>query len=324
MSTIYKIKRGHILFTRFKKEHKRLFLDPSSNEKFEHSTGEKVEVVLSPALYWVKKLKLPVKNAREAKKLLPSIFEDLLPLGHYAYHAYKSGDEFLLFAYEERKILELLQKVGVAFAEIAGVHFAQSLSAFVETPKSINEKQALLLKDDVVILVPLVWVETHSALKIEKIKLSSNSIKLQQFGHLVDNSSLVKIGIVLAFLALLLSMEIFIASAKKEQVSLAKEEIFSHYKLQSTLMQNRSSLEKYTKINAEQKKLRVYIGAFLSLKLEQGQKITNMSYKNKKFSCSINKATPKSVAAIKKQLSVKGIVAQETLSKENLKLEVVL
>ena len=310
------------MFTRFKKERKRLFLDPMSKEKFEHSPAEMVEVILSPSLYWVKKMKLPIKNAREAKKLLPSIFEDMLPEGSYSYHAYKSGEEFFLFAYEEKKIFESLHKKGVVYAQIASVHFAQSLSSFLETPKSINEKQVLLLQEELVLLAPLAWVEQSEPLSIEGIKLSNNTIKLQQFGHIVDSSSLYKIGIALAFLALIVSAEIFIAMAKKEEISSLKEDVFARYKLQSTLMQNRSSLEKYTKINAEQKKLRTTIATFLSLKLLKEQKLLRLEYKNKNLYVTISNVTQQDMASIKKELQKKALIFSENLSKSNLKIEV--
>ncbi|MDQ7066925.1 MAG: hypothetical protein Q9M40_02365 [Sulfurimonas sp.] len=70
---------------------------------------EKVSIILSPSLYWVQKLSLRVKYVREVKKLLPSIFEDMLPAGQYSYSAYKRGDDFFIFAYEDKAILKLLQ-----------------------------------------------------------------------------------------------------------------------------------------------------------------------------------------------------------------------
>lgn len=309
---------------RFKKEYKKLFLDPLSSEKFAHAPGEKVEIVLSPALYWVKKVKLPIKGVREAKKLLPSIFEESLPEGIYSYFTYKSGEDFYIFAYEERKILELLHKVGVAFGEIASVSFAQSLSAFLETPKQLNEKQALWLKDDLVVLVPLSWVDASETVDISGIKISSNTIKLQQFGHIVDKSSLTKVGVALASLAVIVAAEIFIASAKKEEIVALKEEIFSNYKLQSTLMQNRSALEKYNKINKEQKNLRTSMAAFLSLKLAKEQKITQISSKNRILFVTISKTSQQNLSSIKTQLSEKGILFIESLKNDNLTLEVAL
>jgi hypothetical protein len=88
---------------KFRRDTTTLFLDPASKEQLIYDTSKKVNIILSPSLYWVKKMSLPVTNVREVKKLLPSIFEDSLPVGHYSYTAYKHGEDFMLFAYEDKK-----------------------------------------------------------------------------------------------------------------------------------------------------------------------------------------------------------------------------
>ena len=96
---------------KFNTKLKTIFLDPNSDKSVINNYDndsilvtddaskkrEKVNVILSPSLYWVKKLSLPVKYVREVKKLLPSIFEDTLPKGNYNYTAYKSGEDFFGF-----------------------------------------------------------------------------------------------------------------------------------------------------------------------------------------------------------------------------------
>lgn len=310
------------MFTRFKKEHKRLFLDPFCTHKPEIASTQMLELVLSPALYWVKKAKLPVKSVREVKKLLPSLFEDLLPAGNYSYHAYKSGDEFLLFAYEEQPIFELLGLYGVAFTQIASVHFAQSLSAFLEQPKRINEKQALLLKDELVIISPLAWVHAEETLEMEGLKLPANTIRLQQYGHIVSTASINKIAAVLVLLGLIVVVEIFVALAKREEIVSKKEELFAHYKLKATMMQNRSLLESYLKINKEQKLLRETMGAFLALKLQGASKISRMEYKNRVLRVILSDGSEALLGSLRMQLEKKGVAFTHKLSKTNLTLEV--
>ncbi|MEA2091565.1 MAG: hypothetical protein U9O83_04260 [Campylobacterota bacterium] len=114
------------MFTIFNPKLTTLFLDPNSESSYSAIKGAKVNIILSPSLYWVKKLSLPVKYLRDAKKLLPSLFEDTLPKGNYSYTAYKSGDEFLIFAYEDKYILETLSKEGISLSNVANVYFAQS------------------------------------------------------------------------------------------------------------------------------------------------------------------------------------------------------
>ena len=95
------------MFTQFNQKYKTIFLDPSSDIS---SVEEKVNVILSPSLYWVKKLSLPLKKASEAHKLLPSIFEETLPLGNYNYSVYKKGDDFFAFAYDDKAIFRHLRR----------------------------------------------------------------------------------------------------------------------------------------------------------------------------------------------------------------------
>ena len=75
-----------------------------------------VNVILSPSMYWVKRVKLPVKYLREAKSLIPSLFDENLPEGKYSYSAYKDGDSFLIFAYNDKEVLDRIAEKGIPSA----------------------------------------------------------------------------------------------------------------------------------------------------------------------------------------------------------------
>lgn len=309
------------MFTKFKRDTTTIFLDPHSKQKFSYAKKQKIDIILSPSIYWVKKLKLPVKSVREVKKLLPSIFEDSLPAGHYSYYAYKKEEEFFLFAYEDKKIFDLLSQFGIAFSDVASVHFAQSEFSQISSAFSINEKESMYLKDELVVLAPSSWIEKQERLDLQNIKLSNHTIKLQQFGHIVDNGSLYKIGAILGTLVLILIIEIFIASAKKEQIVTAKEELFSKYNLQSTMFQNRSSFEKYSKIDKNQKKFRKYISYFLNLRVQKGQKITLIEYKNGFLKVSIEGVVQAKSDVILKQLRMKKVQYKTSFKAETMRVE---
>jgi hypothetical protein len=299
-----------------------LFLDPYSTTKVEYDREQKVNIILSPALYWVKKLSLPVKYVREVKKLLPSIFEESLPAGHYSYSAYKSGDDFFIFAYEDKKIIDLLSQNEINAADIAGVYFAQSELSSLEQAVRINETQSLYIKDELLLIAPSVWFSESTPLDLSGIELSRNKIKLQQYGHIVDNSSLYKIGAILAVLALILFIEIVITTQKRDTVLELKDELFSKYKLQSTMMQNQSTLEKYEKIHASQSKLREYIAYFLTLKLETNQKIELMEYKNGVLLLSISGVVKGNESKILAGLQSKAVKPLVSFSETGMKVEI--
>ena len=304
----------------FKRSSTVLFLDPTS-AIVEYEKGEKFDIVLSPSLYWVKKITLPVKSVREAKKLLESIFEDSLPEGHYSYTAYKSGDEFLVFAYEDKKILELLNAKNINLVDVKSIHFAQNEFSSLEGALKINATQSMYLKDEVLVLAPSAWISESEPLNLENISLSKKSIKLQQFGHIVDNKSLYKIGAILVILALILMVEIFVASSKKDAVVALQDEVFSKYKLQPTMFQNRSTKSKYKSIHKTQTKLRQYIAYFLTMKLNKTQKITLIEFKNKLLYVTLSGVLKGHERSITSQLDSRGVKYKVSYSGESMKVE---
>ncbi len=263
---------------KFNKKLKTVFLDPHSSEI--KVTG-KVNVVLSPAFYWVKKLALPIKSVGAVKKLLPSIFEDTLPEGTYSYYAYKKEDLFIVFAYEDKLILDTLSQKGLKPANVANIYFAQTELDTIETDYKVDKNQNIVLKDDIVILLPSMLFEKSQYLDLKKTKLSKHKITLTQFGHIIDSKSIYKItAILLAFIFLVVT-ELFITTQKTAEIVTLKEELFTKYKLKSTMFQNRSMLKKYNNIHTKQMKIREYSSAILSLRLQSKNKLTQLTLKDK-------------------------------------------
>ena len=265
---------------KFNKKLPTLFLDPHSQYEKRDS---KVNIILSPSLYWVKKISLPVKYVRDAKQLLPSIFEDILPDGNYSYEAYKSDDQFMVFAYNDKLILDTLSEKGISLSNVGKIYFAQSEIKDIEGALKINETQSIYLKDDMLVLVPCCWVDERGSLDLAKIKHSKHNISLQQFGHIVDTKSLYKIGAILMVLIMLVGTEYFITTQKISAVLSSKDELFEKYNLKSTTFQNKALLKKYKTIHSTQTKIREYFSYILSLKLKNDTKISLISVKNKKM-----------------------------------------
>jgi len=260
---------------KFKVDKKTIFLDPHTKVVV---SDEKLNIILSPSLYWVKKITLPLKYARDAKKLLPSLFEDVLPEGTYSYSVYKQDEYFFIFAYEDKAILDLLQSSGVASANISSVRFAQSELYTLEGAIKINETQSIYVKDSVVTLVPCCWIEESGDLDLTDMKLSKHTITLAQFGHIVDNKSLMSIGAILSVFIVLIWVELFIVKQNISQIELESSEVFAKHKLKPTMFQNKSLLKKYRAIHKNQTSLREEFSA--SMKKSE---ITKITYKDKKL-----------------------------------------
>jgi len=289
---------------RFKNKFKTIFLDPNTSY---YNVDEKVNIILSPSLYWVKKLSLPVKYVRDAKKLLPSIFEDSLPDGNYSYFAYKSGDEFYGFAYEDKLILETLADKGISTQNIASIHFAQSELDKIDSALKVNDEQSVYVKDGIVLLVPCCWIEESGNLNLWDVKLSKHKISLAQYGHIVNNSSLYKIGGVLLALIIIVFVEYFITAQKTSNVVDMKDELFAKHSLKSTMMQNRALLKKYDKLHKRQTKIRESVSHILALRLSKNEKLTLLSLKNKTIVAEYSDMNKGMEAYIKKTLKSKNL-----------------
>jgi len=266
------------LFSKYKKEVDTIFLDTSSSD---FTTLETVNIVLSPSLYWVKKISLPVKNARDVKPLLPSLFEDYLPDGLYSYTAYKQGEDFFIFAYEDKKILELLNTKGITASQIQNVYFAQNELGFLDTAVKINERDSLYLKDDLLVLVPSEWVKESGDLDISSVSLSKKFITLKQFGHLINEKAIYILAGIFIFIIALIGIEYFITSQKTSTIYSQQEEIFLNHSLKPTMMQNRAMLKEYESLHVEQVKLRSNISYMLSINLKSTVKLSKISLKGK-------------------------------------------
>lgn len=268
------------MFTKSKR--KTIFLDPQC-EKFSFSKEERVDVVLSPALYWVKKLTLPVKYLREVKKLLPSIFEDILLAGEYNYYVYKEGESYIAFAYEDRAILELLEQKGVNASQVGDIYFAQSELGAIQTPLSIDATRALMSNEGIVVIVPLAWVESFEPLQSQMVLGSKHKITLSQFGHIIDKKTLYRLIALLSVFIIVFWIEIFTVQRHSGLVEAKKEELVSKYDLKPTMMQNNALLKKYENIHAKQIKLRDILAKVSSLKLAPDQKLSLVALQEEKL-----------------------------------------
>ncbi|WP_457744496.1 hypothetical protein [Sulfurimonas sp.] len=269
------------MFSKFKDHVDTIFVDINS-ANFE--LDKSVNIILSPSLYWVKKVSLPVKSVREVKPLLESLFEENLPNGTYSYEVYKQDDDFFIFAYEDQMILNILHEKGVASSQINKVYLAQSELFEQANAKRISEDTVLLVEDGIVVLLPVSFASSDELLDVCDVKLSKNSIRLKQFSHFVNEKSLYTIAIIFFVLIALVSIEYFITLKKDHLSQTQRNELFMKYGLKPTMFQNRSMLRGYESIYKSQTQLRQYMADLLSLKLKKNHKIKMITYKNKQLS----------------------------------------
>ncbi|CAA6828022.1 MAG: Unknown protein [uncultured Sulfurovum sp.] len=113
-----------------------------------------VNVMVTPQFYTLKKEPLPVKYAYQAKKIAPSLFEGLLEEGEHEYSVFQENDMWVFVAYNMEKILDFLASKGVESDNVGKLYFAQQALDSFTRPMSLNESEALVVMDEVLVVVP--------------------------------------------------------------------------------------------------------------------------------------------------------------------------
>ncbi len=170
------------------KKAKTLFL--SSNSKF--FENKKVNIIISPEFYWFRKLEIPIKNQKQAKMILPTLFEDVVDQNSHelVYQVKKLEDNlYLAFAFDNNRIFEALKKSGINISNIQALYFAQFECSEFES-FSIGEENFIYTKDDILVKLPKgIPLETSPIEnRLDSIELSSFNVDIKFYNSSILNS----------------------------------------------------------------------------------------------------------------------------------------
>jgi len=264
-------------------------------------------IILSPYFYWIKKAKLPVKFEYQAKNLSESVYDGFLPEGDFSYKAQKTDEgEFILFAYEPKKIAQTLKELNINIKKIKRLYFAQNELEDMECCIQISEKKALALVGDTVQLVkscnitePIsMWHYLRDKETFSKFAISPNEF----FQDFIDLKTFYIINTLL-FLMLLVGVgEYFIYHSSYKTIVQEEETIFSQYNLPQTSFERENILKKYTKIDKEQINIRRSILHMLKLRLRNDEHIKKIDFNKDMFEVQIKIKENKRAEVLKKEL----------------------
>ena len=92
-------------------------------------TKGKVDIILSPELYWCKTFSIPITNPKEIKLLLPTYFEDYIEDTTFCSYYFIPLDEpkmYLCFAYKQETIVKAITESGLQLSQVNKIYFAQN------------------------------------------------------------------------------------------------------------------------------------------------------------------------------------------------------
>lgn len=284
------------------------------------ATQERYNIILSPSLYWVKKLSLPIKYTREVKKLLPSIFEDMLLDGEYSYFVYKKESEYLAFAYEDKAILSLLEKKGLHAHNIAKVYFAQSIFESMEHAIAVDAAMALVNKEGIVVELPLLWLKETQPLDLSICTLE-HPITLATFTHIIEPKVFTRLSAGVLIFALLFLLQTFLLHRQSAILERQKAKLYEEFSLKPTSMQNSALLKKYSSLYEKQTSLREKSAQILSLKLPTHSSLIRIKLEDEKLFAEFSTKDAKALHALLRPLKLTYTTKDEA---EKITIEVAL
>jgi hypothetical protein len=239
--------------------------------------------VLSPKFYWVRKATLPVKKIYQAKKIVPSFFSDILPEGDYKYKIIKKDNEFLLFAYQENKIIEAIKKSGIDMALVNKIFFSQiQFSTFGAI--DIGHECILSLRDDIVIKTPkFIFLEDVPTIDIQyairNITKSRTFITVGDYAKKVSLNISNKLIWLLSFIMIFYFIEYIFIKNEITQLVLEKEKVIKTYKLPASSIQLKSILQSLNKKRTQSINSRKNLALLLQTPIKDGDILKKVSFK---------------------------------------------
>ncbi len=246
---------------------------------------ERIDIVLSPSLYWIKRAFLEVKFVSAALKYAPSIFEGILPEGHYDYYALKEeNNTFVFFAYNPDEIIAAIKEKGISASQVAGIYFAQNELQSISQPIKCNSKDVLVMHNHILLQVKRYLVDESTIKReLDDIKqLSKHKIVLHKSSVTHSMKALAPIMGALAALILLYATQLSFTYIQQQKV-LEEPSVFKAYRLPETFMQNSSIEKKLRQSFKVQKSFRGVVHAILQLPLNQRERIESIQYEKDSF-----------------------------------------
>jgi len=322
-----------------KQYHRTIYIDKSTND-IDINKNEKVDLILSPAFYWVQDVKLPVKYEFQAKNLLPSVFDGILSEGNYSYKTYKSVSiypknklndsqniSWMVYAYDDTIISNKLDSLKLNNSNINSIYFAQSELEHQENPIKLNDTQALVKHDNILITMPLSL--TKEAKEFEEVVSShertKQAININRYANLpISEKSINVIAVTLiAFIGLYLT-EFMINKKSLKELYTQSAQTQQTYRLPTTSFELNSMKKSLKKIASSQEDLRSISEYILNAPLKKDEHVIFLELKNSKFSVKVNLTEPKRAEIIKKywqkKVSIKSMKVKDNtlIAKINL------
>lgn len=114
---------------------------------------ESFDLLLSPQFYLMQKKDLDVRFALEAKRLAPSILEELGAKDDWQFEVFREKGAWVFVAYDPEEIKEALKTLGLNATQLHQIFFAQQIVDQLQNPIRISREELLASIDGIVVVL---------------------------------------------------------------------------------------------------------------------------------------------------------------------------
>jgi hypothetical protein len=258
-------------------KNKKLFLTRNSTFSYE----EKVDVVLSPELYWVRIFDIPIPNKKEALSVVPTFFEDFLDIEDYKFYAVKQEDnKYLCFAYDESKVIDAIENANLSLNQVSSIYFAQNELVNLKLTKLENEYFGY--QDDILIKFPKSFIneDDFKEFDICETNLSKYHISINYTSKYIDNKSLYLISAIILLISILNFSKVYTLNNTIDGIVSKQIQIKKDFKIPSTMIQTKSIMRTLNIKGTKQIKLRDALDYLFNFSSSTKGKIQRVDYRN--------------------------------------------
>jgi len=250
------------------------------------SPQERVNVVLTPQHYSMKRQEMPIKYLYQAKKIAPSVFEGLLDADReYAYHILKAGDGVWDFiAYDPREIKDFLRSKGLPPEKIDRIYFAQEFVDDLDAPIKLNDDKALTTVNNTVVVVPVSALDSEATLHApESLKPGKGGISLGGSQGYLGFEQVASLAAILILFAGMLAYEGIRYGGDNGENSAKIKQLLEAYPALQNSYTRESISKKYKTLDRKERKKREIIKRISGM-IFKGATLSSLQVDQKKFS----------------------------------------
>jgi len=246
-----------------------LFLTKTSKFAF----SGKIDIILSPELYWVRAFDIPIKSNKDVLGVLPSFFEDFLDVEQYNFYVIdKEDNKKLCFAYNEDLISKAIKNSGLTLNQVSKIYFAQNeCKSFIQNNQTNTNSFKInndyfLYQDEILLKVPAEFTNQNEIVEynFDNIKLSKDKIYINTTNIYIDNKSLYIISILLLIVSFINFGKTSLINKDINDIASNKEKNKKQYNLPATSIQAKSIIKSLERKQNNQIKLREDLERFFN------------------------------------------------------------